>query len=640
MCGIAGVLGLGADLGPADRAQVRGMTSVLFHRGPDSTGYFDAERCVFGNTRLNILDLSSAADLPMASADAQVHIAYNGEVTNWLELKEEFGLDKKYAFRTSSDTEVLLHLYEELGIDFVKHLTGQFAFALHDARKRKAWVVRDPYGIRPMFVMRGPDRLYFASEIKSFLELPHFDGKIDHEGLYHFFTLAYIPGKHTPFQQIEELQGARLIEVDLAAGDRKERSYYEPRYRPNTDIGEVEFAELLYEQMRDSVRRNLISDAPIGMTLSGGFDTSSILSLAREVVGEDTDLHTFSIVMDEPSFDESKFQHIMAEYCKTTHHEIRVGQQDVMDNLVQHMAFMDEPSGDGAAVPSFILAKEAAKYVRVLLSGEGGDETFTAYETHRAWKARKLYRSFVPKPLRDLVRVGVHALPTDYRKLSFDFVAKRFTEGSEMTVPESHLHWRYTLSEKDKRQLMPGCAEVPPTATIATELFESADAADDLDRISVVDLKTYFIGDLMVKNDRTIMAHSIETRFPYMDKTLFDFASTMPSTLRLKGFKGRYMQKLAMKGRVPDSIYRRKNFGLEMPHSLWFLDKMQPMVERYFAADNVAKTEFLHVPTVERLWREHRERKHDHGRALWSLLNLLIWFDLFVSDKSYKRYLR
>lgn len=615
------------------------MAAVLRHRGPDSQGYFDDTRCVLANTRLQVIDLSPAADLPMASADGQVWIAYNGETTNFRELIDTFGLARKYRFRSTSDTEVLLHLYEELGIDFVRHLSGMYAFTLYDARVQKAWIVRDQFGIRPLFVSRGPDRLYFASEIKAFLDLPHFDASLDREGLYHYFTLAYIPGRHTPFSQVTEVEGGQLLEVDLASGRVSEHTYYTPEYRPNFDATEDELAEALYLEMRDSVRRNLIADAPLGFTLSGGFDTSSMLALGRELVGN-REIHTFSIAMDEPSFDESEYQHIMAKACDTVHHEVRVGPNDVMDALVEHMAYLDEPSGNGAAIPSYLLAKYATQYVTVLLNGEGGDETFTAYETHRAAKARLLYRGLVPRAARSLVSSIVHQLPTDYRKLSFDFVAKRFTEGAEMNVPASHLHWRHTLTEADKRALMPGWSDVPSTSDWVTDLYGTIDAPRVLDRISVLDLYTYFIGDLMVKNDRTVMAHSIEGRFPYMDRKLFDFATTIPANLRLKGFQGRYMQKRAMEGRVPPKIIRRKNFGLEMPHSIWFLNEFRPLAETYFSRSHVERCGFLDYKTVQRLWDEHVGGKRDHGRALWSILNLLVWFDVFVHDRSYKQYLQ
>ena len=638
MCGIAGALTLGTKVRREELAHVQGMTRVLHHRGPDGLGYYHDEHCVLGNTRLNIIDLSRKADLPMSNADGTVWITYNGEVTNYQELRREYRLDQKYPRLNDSDTEVLIHLYEELGIGFCRFLTGQFAFGLYDSRIGKAWVVRDFYGIRPTFYMATRDRLYFASEIKSFLELPDFEPELDYEGFYHFFSLAYLPEEHTPFKMVRELQGGRLIEVDLKAGSWEERSYYEVRYDPDPTITEKDITEPLYQQMRDSVRRNLIADVPVGLTFSGGFDTSSILALCREVTGHDN-THTFSIVMGESSFDESRYQHMMRKPGDPTHHEIKVGPKDTMDHLVEHMAFMDEPTGDGAAIPSYILAREAKKYVSVLLSGEGGDETFNAYETHMACLMRNWYRKALPRPLRWLAYHTAHALPVNHRKLSFDFLAKRFTEGARLPVPEAHLYWRYVLLEQDKEKLMPDYDGLKPTSKLFSDLYHSLDFKDDLNRISLMDLKHYFIGDLMVKNDRTMMAHSVEARFPYMDRLLLEFVSKIPTKLRIKRLTRRYIQKQAMKGRVPNAIYKRQNMGLEMPHSIWFLEEFRPLVERYFNREKVEQSGFLSYKAVSGLWNEHLQRKRDNGRALWCILNVLVWLDLFVHERSYRSYL-
>jgi len=615
------------------------MVALLHHRGPDSSGVHDEQRICIGNTRLNVLDPRPEADLPMSSPDGGIWIAYNGEVTNFKELRRDFNLDSTYNFRTTGDTEVLLALYERMGIDFVRELTGMFAFCLFDGRKQKAWIVRDFFGIRPLFFMRKGDHLWFGSEIKAFLDLPGFSGEIDTEGIWDFFTLAYIPGDHTPFRDVEELQGSEWLAVDLVSGDVRRETYYELDYNPDSGIKEKDAAEELYHRMRDSVRRNLISDAPLGLTLSGGFDTSSILAFTRDLAG-DREIHTYSVRMGDKSFDESGYQRLMAEHCGTRHHEIYVGPREVADSIVDHMAFMDEPSGDGAAVPSYLLAAEATRDMTVLLSGEGGDETFNAYETHLACKARRLYRIGVPKPLRWMVRSIAHGLPVRHSKLSIDFLAKRFTQGAELGVVESHLFWRYVLTGADKKRIMPDLAGLRPTWTVFQDMYDNLDYEDPLDRISVLDIRNYFIADLMVKNDRTFMAHSIEARFPYMDRLLLDYVSKIPAGLRIKGFRRRHIQKKAARGIVPAEIHRRGNFGLEMPNSAWLVKELRDLAEAYFTPENISRLGFLDPDGVLELWREHLNRRVDHGRALWCMLNLLIWYDLFVYSKSFRQYLK
>ncbi|MDP8223356.1 MAG: asparagine synthase (glutamine-hydrolyzing) [Candidatus Lernaella stagnicola] len=638
MCGIAGALSLGAPINEDDRQSVRAMADMLRHRGPDDTGYFQDRRVMLGNSRLKIIDLSDKANLPMSNEDGTVWLAYNGEVTNFRELRTNFALDERHRFKSNSDTEVLVHLYEELGISFLDHLTGMFAFCLYDQARGKAYLARDFYGIRPLFTMRQGDRLYFASEIKSFFELPGFSPELDHEAIHHYFSLAYIPETLTPFKQVYEPQGGRLIEVDLAAGTHEERSYHEIRYEPDSEVANGDLPAALRDEMREAVRRNLISDAPLGLTLSGGVDTTSILALTRDLE-PDREIHTFSIVMDEPSFNERRYQQIAVDRYHPIHHEIVVDGQAVAANLLARNAVLDEPSGDGAATPSYLLAQEATKYVSVLLSGEGGDEVFNAYETHLAYKIRKAYRSLSPAALRRGINAIVQRMPVSHRKLSLDFVAKRFCRGAEMGVPEAHMFWRHVLTEDQKAKLLRGPADYASTSRLFRRLFDRVDFADDLDRISLIDIRFFFIGDLMVKNDRTIMAHSIEARFPFMDRFLHEFVAKVPAKQRIKGWRRRYLEKEAMRPLLPPEIYKRPNMGLEMPHSTWFFGPFRPLAEKYFSKRHLDRSGVFDPAVVAAMWQAHLDRKMDNGRPLWCLLNWLIWFDLFCYDGDFRDHL-
>ncbi len=639
MCGIAGYISFGGTVSDRRIDEVRIMTSFLMHRGPDSAGFFHDDNVVIGNRRLNIIDLRSAANMPMCNEDGTVLITYNGEITNYKELRSEFGLDKKHRFKTDSDTEVLIHLYEELGIDCLNKLSGMFAFCLYDMLKQKVYIVRDFYGIRPLFYTYKNNGIYFASEIKAFLDIENFSDEIDCKGIWDYFTLAYIPGDKTPFKDLKELGGGEYFEVNLSNYRVARRTYYKYKYEENIfDISFDEAKKNVYELILDSVKRNMISDVPLGMTLSGGFDTSTILAAAK-ILGVVDKMHTYSISMGEDSFDESYYQRLMAEFSGSVHHEIKVMPEDVMNALVEHMAYMDEPSGDGAAIPSYILAREAKKDVKVLLSGEGGDEVFNAYETHRAYVARKLYRKYIPYPLRKIVKNIVFALPSSYKKLSFDFIAKRFVEGSELDIPASHIFWRHVLTEREKVELMPDM-KFSYTDELFRDFFRSLKYKDDLNKISHMDIIYYFICDLMVKNDRTFMAHSIEARFPFMDRILHEFVANLPASFRIRGFTGRYIQKEAMKPHLPKEIYNRTNMGLEMPHSIWFLNDMKGLADKYFTKKEVEKSGLFSWNTVNKMWNAHRSKKKDYGRALWSLINFMVWFDLFVWNKDYKSYLK
>ncbi|PIU20033.1 MAG: asparagine synthase (glutamine-hydrolyzing) [Elusimicrobia bacterium CG08_land_8_20_14_0_20_59_10] len=638
MCGIAGLISPAKPIPDALRAQVEKMTHILRHRGPDHTGFFLGKDCMLGNTRLRILDLSDRGDLPVCSADGKVRIAYNGEVTNFRELRETFALDKKYAFRSGGDTELVLHLYEELGIDFLRHLSGMFAMAIYDAGKRKVYLVRDQYGMRPLFYMFHGGQVFFSSEIKSFLELDCFRPEIDREAMFHYFSLIYIPGERTPFTQVKELDGGHLLEIDLNEGTRALKEYYRFDYSIDREMTLPQAVSGLREAMMDSMRRNLISDAPPGMTLSGGVDTSSMLGMAK-AMDKSRELHTFSIKVNEPSFDESRYQRLMADYAGSVHHEITVNAEDVLGAMRASVACLDEPNGDGAVIPSYLLAQEASKFVRVLLSGEGGDELNNAYETHLAYKVRKLYRRLAPQAVRSLLRGLASCLPANYSKLSPDFLAKRFTEGVELDVPGSHFYWRHVFSDAQKEKLL-GPQPYRPTSSLFREMFDALPYDDELNKISHLDFKYFFIGDLMVKNDRTFMAHSVEARFPFTDRLLVDFATKIPPWYRIRNFTGRYVEKEAMRPFLPDAICRRRGMGLEMPHSFWFLKGLGGLADQYLNPAVLKKAGIFNSDYVTRIWQEHKSGRRDYGRPLWSIINYLIWFELFIDKRNYKDFLK
>ncbi len=640
MCGIAGAISLNNNVTNQDNLNVKSMTSMLTHRGPDATGFYHDTNVSFGNTRLAIIDTSVSANLPMSSEDEDVWLCYNGEISNFKQLRQKHKLDESFHFKTTSDTEVIIYLYKKLGISFLDELSGMFAFCLYDKRQQKAYIVRDFYGILPLFYYEKNDTIYFASEIKSLLEIPGLKKDINTTAIHHFFSLAYIPDALTPFKDITELKAGQMITIDFEKETSKLSTYYQFNYKEDFSISEKEAVLKTRELLIDSVERNLISDAPLGMTLSGGIDTSAMLGIAKHL-GLGHKMHTFSLKMGEASFDESKYQQIMAKYAGSIHHEILVTPDDVIENMITQIAHMDEPNGNGANIPSFILAKEAAPIVKVLLSGEGGDELFNAYPSISAYQARHLYRTFVPSPIRTLLRKGIHSLPANYSKLSFDFKAKRFSAGAELSVPEAHLYWRHVFTEAEKENLLKGDFDRPFTTSFYNDLYNNSGIEHEINRISLIDMKHFFTDDLMVKNDRTFLANSVEGRFPFMDRILVDYVTTLPVKYRVKGInKLRWVEKEAMKPFFPKEIYKRGGFGLEMPHAIWFMDKLGKFAEKYLNKKFIDQTELLNWEFVEKIWNIHLSGKHDYGRAIWCVLNYCIWFDLFILSNDYKSYLQ
>ncbi len=638
MCGIAGTISLGSTLTENDFGEVKKMTEMLRHRGPSHTGYYKSAACVLGNARLAITDTDNRSNLPMTSTDGQIVISYNGFVSNFAELKNRYKLSDKYFFRGHSDTEVLLNLYNEIGIDFVKELNGMFAIFIFDRGKNKAWLVRDFFGIKPVFYFESNERYYFASELKSLCTLQSFTASVNVESIFHYFTLAYIPGELTPYKNVYELRAGHLIEFDLEKQTADIRKYYSLDFSSNKRIREEEAVEKSRELMQRSVERNLVADVPLGITLSGGVDSSLILSMAQRA-GLNKKLVTFSLKVDEPSFDESAYQRLMVEQFKTEHYEVRITPKQIEEALFAHIAYLDEPSGNGGNIPSYLLAKEASQHVTVLLSGEGGDEIFNGYDTHIAFKAASLYRQFVPDCVRKVMRSAVHGLPATYTKLSFDFKAKRFTEGAEMDIPEAHMFWRHVLTDAEKKELLKHTDNLTPSYQIFSETYNSLKFAEPLNRLSYLDTYFFFADDLMVKNDRMFMAHSLETRFPMMDRELAEYVGQIPTELRVKGFRRRHIQKEAGRGLIPDKIINRRKSGLEIPYSLWVLEKLQPLCDTYMNKKTVEATELLNWQAVEHIWRAHKSGKKDYGRALWCVLIFLIWHDMFVVKKNFNNFL-
>lgn len=635
MCGIAGIVRLDGQVTDKDIADVVEMTRVLRHRGPDSWAIGRGHKFAFGASRLRIMDLTERSDQPFSLPDRSLSIVYNGQITNFRELAADHDLEDR--LQTGADTEVLLRLYERLGNDCWALLSGYFACAIFDRKSNKVVLARDAFGVRPMFVYERHSQVYFASEIKCLLALSEVPRELDVEAFFHYFTLAYMPGPHTPFQSIKEFPAGTIREFDLRTGRYVEKMFFTPFLSPDEDMVLEEAEQIVETAVVDSVRRNLICDSPLGFMLSGGIDTSALVGIARALNPQKT-LHTFSIAMAEKSFDERRYQRDVAKYNNTCHHEIRVGPADVLDALEKHLAFLDEPNADGANIPFFLLAEYASQHVRVLVSGEGGDEMFNAYETHGAQKVKQIYEK-LPQWSQRLLRAATEKLPVSHKKLSWDFVLKRFTEGAILHPAEAHIFFRHTIHDRQKELLFRGASDFEPTSAHFKSLYDASQLSERLQKLSWLDWEYYFRDDLMTKGDRMLMAHSIESRVPYADKNLFEAVKAIPMKHRLVCLRRRYVQKIALNRYLPDSVRRRGNMGLEMPHSSWFFLTPSPEIEQWFSEDSLEGIDFLNKQAIDSMLEQHRRRHVDLGRALWSILIVVVWHRLFVKSSGYRKYI-
>lgn len=636
MCGIAGILHFNQSQERPDEFLIRRMTDVLKHRGPDDSGVWRDGQIALGHRRLSIIDLSTHGRQPMSNENGSVQITYNGEVYNFRDLKERFSLvNHGHKFVSRTDTEVLVHLYEEIGLEMVPELNGMFAFALWDARSRELHLIRDRYGIKPLFYTKQNDRLLFASEIKSILQDSKVPRRVNLQALHDFLTFDYIPGEQTAFEGIYEVPPAHILSVDTN-GNTTLRRYWEPTYEVDEQIDEKSASQTALELMRQAVERQLVADVPVGVLLSGGMDSSALTALMADQTN--APIHTYSVGFEDKSFNEIPFARIMAKKFGTIQREVIVTPALVREMLPKYLSHIDEPYADGSAIPTYYVCQLAKSEVTVVLSGEGGDEAFAGYETHAAFKVSKWFNR-VPGPIRrNVLAPLVQLLPVSHKKLSLEFKLKRFLGGQDFSPAEAHLWWRIVLTEKQKLKLYnPEILEnFTPKASVRffSDIFNQSKAKDELNRILQIDSSVFLPDDLMIKNDRMSMAHSLEARVPFTDNELTAFMERVPTKLKLKGLKKKNIMRLALGEILPPEILNKKKVGLEMPYSHWLRHELKDLLFEYCSPSRLAQTGLFAPAEAKSIIDQHLSGKVDHGRALWGLLNFMMWFELYIPQTA------
>ena len=637
MCGIVGVLQLDKRKTDVSKHILIDMVNTIRHRGPDYRGVLWNGPCGLAHSRLSIIDLSPAARQPMSNENETIFIAYNGEIYNFRELRQKYALDHKgHIFKSKSDTEVVLHLYEEMGIECISQFNGMYAFCLWDSRTQTMYLARDPFGIKPLFYVKHRGALWFASEIKALLKIPGLSPQPNLEALHHYLSFDYIPGASTAFEHIHELRPGHIMTINPDRPNPTITRFYDIEYNVEEKLSEKEAIEQTQKLCRDAVKRHLISDVPVGVMLSGGLDSSAMTALMADVRG-DSNFHTFSLAFDESSFNESNYARVVANHIGTIHHEIMVTPGKVARLLSKYLSYIDEPYADGSAIPTYLLAEYAKDHVTVLLSGEGGDEFFSGYDTHMAYKIRRLYRKIPSFIRKNFIRPLIDRLPVSHKKLSLEFKAKRFVRGAELDVPDSHFYWRVVLSDDAKREILSqekanAFHDFSPSVQFFQDVYNHCTASDELNRLLYIDYSYHLPDDLMIKNDRMTMAHSLEARVPFTDIELVDFLSSVPVDLKFKNRHKKYLLKSALRGFLPSIILQKKKVGLEMPYSKWMLSELRDIVEDTLSETKLHATGLFNAKGVRHLWEQHKLKRFDHGRALWGLLNYMLWYDMYIKN--------
>jgi len=609
MCGIAGFVGAG------DWSDVRSMTAALTHRGPDGEGFYEdeSERLFLGHRRLAILDVDGGRQ-PMWNEDRTVGVIFNGEIYNHLDLRRELE-SAGHIFHTShSDTEVLVHGFEEWGQDLPRRLNGMFAFAVYDKRRRLLFLTRDRFGEKPLYYSAGKDLFAFASELSALLKHPRIDASLSVRSLQKYFAYGYIPAPHSLYRNVAKLPGGYSLTFDLVTGRHKVSSYWTFRLTPDERLSERredELAEELRELIRQAVKRRLMSDVPLGMFLSGGVDSSGVVAAARSI--SERPLETFTVGFTEPSFDESAFARMAADHLGTLHHERVLDLSLFNDSMRQALRCLDEPMGDPSIVPTFLLSKYARENVTVALTGDGMDELFAGYDPFRALGPARLYANVVPKPLHGVMRFLSDRLPRSTRNMSFDFRLRRALTGLSYDANMWAPIWMCPVEPKAMPDIVNASVRAEELYEDAILLWERDPQLDPVDRLLEFFTVFYLQDDILAKVDRAAMSVSLETRAVYLDNDLVDFCRRLPNRFKLRNGKRKYLFKKAMAPLLPGEVVNRPKKGFGIPTAKWL---------REMACPAGTGTRLLNASRAADLWEEHRRGRADHRMFLWCWLVL------------------
>jgi asparagine synthase (glutamine-hydrolysing) len=627
MCGICGAIHF--DGSPVDRAALDRMVKSIHHRGPDDSGVWTDGGTGLGNTRLAIIDLSPAGHQPLSNETGDVWITFNGEIYNYPSLRAEAEA-RGHRFRSRTDTETIVHLFEDRGIDCLNALRGMFALAIWDGRDRTLWLARDRLGKKPLYYLADRSRLIFGSEIKCILEYPGVPRTLNRKALPLYLAYACAPAPETMFEGVRMLMPGSWLRI--TDGQIKTQAYWDPPLPSDPEAvraqPESEWVAELLGQLRAAVRLRLISDVPLGAFLSGGLDSSAVVALMAETAS--VPVKTFAMgFAHEPSYDETAHARMAAKLLGTDHHEFIVEPHvvELVPKLVWHL---DQPFGDSSALPTYLVSKLAREHVEVVLTGDGGDELFAGYERFHAARLARRFRS-VPGFVFDAVEALASRWPqgTSYRDLARRVL--RFSSKAQLPLPAQLLGWAGVMSPELVAELVP--SDDPIASMIQTHFatyFRVPEGRDPLPSVLDVNLRTFLPDDLLIKADRMNMAASLEARSPFLDHVLVEFAATIPADLKLRQGVSKYILKRAFRGTLPDEIIDRKKHGFGVPIGKWFRTSLREYLTDILLGARAAQRGLLRPRAVERVVNEHLSGQRDHGHALWTMLMLEAWARRFL----------
>jgi asparagine synthase (glutamine-hydrolysing) len=632
MCGITGI----ADLsGPVRPEVLRRMANTLRRRGPDDESYYIPEpepggaAIGFGFRRLAIIDLSGGRQ-PMSNEDGSLWIVCNGEIYNHADLRPQLEA-KGHIFRTHSDIEVLLHLYEEHGPDCVTKVNGMFALALWDSKNQTLFLARDRLGKKPLYYRDTPARLIFGSEVKALLMDPNCPRELDARNLSKYLAYEYVPSPHCIFKGIHKLPAGHWL--TWRHGQTRVHRYWDLQFSQGAhERPENEIAEELRERFKEAVRRRLISDVPLGVFLSGGLDSSSVVAMMAELMPPSR-IKTFAIGFEEKSFDESGHARRVARFFGTDHREQILQSRTLLDMLPEVAAFLDEPLADASIIPTYLLSKFTRQHVTVALGGDGGDELFAGYPTFQAHRMAGFYK--VPRALHErVIRPLAERLPVSNDNISFDFKVKRFLRGMGPRPELRDQIWMGAFTPAEQRALLQGSAPEIDAYDDVLEAEKNCGSRNGMERLIYLYCKFYLQDCILTKVDRASMACSLEARAPFLDYTFVEFVNTIPFHLKLKGLKSKYILKKAMREKLPPDILGRRKKGFGIPVGQWFRHELRSLLLDSLSESRIRRQGLFNAAEVARLVDEHLRGIKDHRKQLWTLFIFQLWHEHYCAPPT------
>lgn len=627
MCGIAGFISEAKEVSVSEReALLDRMCNVITHRGPDEQGMIVKDRAALGMRRLSIIDLKSGQQ-PIFDCAGNLAVVFNGEIYNFQELKKDLQ-SRGHRFKTNSDTETVVHAYEEYGEKCLEHLRGMFALAIYDFREETLFLARDRVGKKPLFYsLTDKGNFVFGSELKILIEHGEISKEIDFSALDAYLTFGYVPEEFCIFKDVKKLEPAHYL--IFKNGRIERRKYWDFDYAENAEIKtEAEYAEALRELIKEAVKIRLISEVPLGAFLSGGVDSSAVVGMMSQIL--EKRVKTFSIGFNEDSFNELKFARIAAKHFDTEHHEFIVTPDlvEIVDDLVWHF---DEPFADSSALPTFMVSKLAREFVTVVLSGDGGDELFAGYTRYAIDRKRSVLEKLPEFVRRNILQKMGEKLPHGAKgknylyNISLDAVSRYIDNVSHFgKLKKDALYAADFLNGAN--------GDFGKGAGIYQKIAESVSSKNPIDKLLYLDSKTYLPSDILTKVDRMTMANSLEARAPLLDHKLIEFVTKIPARLKLKGAETKYIFKKAMNEIVPREILYREKQGFGVPINEWINSRLKEKINATLLEKRTLERGYFEKRYIETLLNEHRRQRRDHSHALWILWMLELWHRKFVDN--------